>query len=492
MKISNLTLISIISACLLSSCFGIDEGNLRKLAPIAFNDVPSQIDVSLGEVLIYDKLEVISEKPVTYQWAYGKKAANAKHEYDMESMEIISSEPQINYTFSKLGSYILRLRVDNGESIEYKYFTLNVNSGLDEGLLILSSDEGGRSVLGFIKTRSEDEKDRGAKEVWEDVFRTINPDTELSHGSSLFLSSFTSGGISYNHLLLSTADEHGNIYDIEPKTMNLVMATPMKDQYGTWCCDFSGRQTAATGAYTFIRAADGRVFRHDLFTPFLTERTDVASTAGTVGYSKNILYGTSATDNIKSVFYTETMLCQPDNNGSTILRTMPTGWKIVNFFSDRDANRTYILLRSDADPRSYAIKYTTASLGALQDVSEFTAESVNMDINSVFCSSCHSNDVYYTYDNAIYRWSMTGKPAESPTFRLPAGEQICDIATNYMGSSSITGAETLLYVATWNPSRSGDMKGSIYVYDIATDTLQNVYEGVCYKTARILYKYRIS
>jgi hypothetical protein len=57
---------TVFSCALLSwSCFDVEEENFRTLAPISFNDVLATIDVSLGEELVYDKLQVKSETPVT-------------------------------------------------------------------------------------------------------------------------------------------------------------------------------------------------------------------------------------------------------------------------------------------------------------------------------------------------------------------------------------------------------------------------------------------
>lgn len=482
--------LSLVSVLLLS-CFGIDESGFTVLEPISFSEVGETIDVPLGESLVYDKLQVTSALPVQYQWAYGKRKNGAKTPWEMETMEVISTDPQINYIFPKIGSYVLRLRVDNSQSIEYKYFTLNVNSGLDEGLLVLSDAEGGESDLTFIKRRSASEIADGDREIWEDVFSTMNGGARITGGTSMFLSAYSTGGISYNHLLIGTDDSEGNVYDINPKDLSLIAATPMRTQFGTSCLDFSGKQTASTGSYTFMRGADGRVFRYDLFTPFITERTDLVATAGPVYRSKNIMYTTTQTY-IKAAYWSDRLICQPDNNGTTTLRPMPDGWSIVAFASDRDANRTYILMREDANPKSYNIKYTTASLSALKDVTEFVSEDgVNMSGESLFCASMHSNDVYYSYKDCIWRWNLVSKPPVKPTFTLPQGEQICDIATNFMVTDDGT-AETLLYVATWNPTREGARKGSIFIYEIATDTLYKSYEGICGKPVKILYKYRIS
>lgn len=469
-----------LAASLMASCYGLKDETFKTLEPITIGETSSVINVSLGEKLIYDKLVVSSKLPVEYQWAYGKRKSSS--EYDMESMEVISSDPQVNYVFPKLGQYVLRLRLDNGEDIQYKYFTLNVNSGLDEGLLVLTDD-----ALTFIKRRNDDEIASGAREIWQDIFSTMNPDEKISGGTSLFLSSYSNGGISYNHLSISTSDSRGSIYDLDPKTMTLVSTIPMKEETGTWCCDFSGKQTAATGSYTFLRAADGRVFRYDLFTPFLTERTDVSRP---VSRSKNIMYTSTSSTYVKSVFYTESFLCQPATSGTTTTIEIPSSFRLVNLASDRDANKTYLLLRSVTSMSDYSIVSTTGSLAALKDVANFSADNLNMDEESRFCASLHSNDVYYSYADKVYRWSLISQPSSTPALTLPAGEQICDLATNFMGDSDDTTAETLLYVATWNPSRDG-LGGSVYVFDIATDTLLTSYEGICDKPVKLLYKYRV-
>lgn len=457
-----------------ASCFGLKEEEYKTLTPIEFYEVNPVINVSLGQTLIYDKPLVISELPVEYQWSYGK-----------EKLEVISTDQQINYLFNKLGTYTLRLRVDNGESIAYKYFTLNVNSGLDEGLLVLANDdETGAASLTFIKKRTQEEIEENGQEIWPDVFKTMNPGKEINNGTSLFLSAFMSGGISYNHLTIATADEHGTIYDIEPKTMTLITTVPMKDQFGAWCCDFAGSQTAATGAYTFMRGSDGHVYRWDLFTPFITERTDVASAAGSVYGSKSLIYNS----NIRSVFFNDELICQPSSSATTTVQRIPAGYEMVNLCSDRDANRTYVLLHK-VGTQDYSIVYTTGSLASFKDVSTFTAASVSMDRSSIFCSSLNSNDVYYSYEDKIWRWGLSTAPSERPAFTLPAGEKICDIATNFMGDKANGTEETLLYVATFNESKG---TGSVFVFDFATESLVASYAGICTRPVKILYKYRIS
>lgn len=482
-----------VTSLLLVSCFGIDEGNYKELAPITFNEVSSVVDVDLGQELVFDKLQVTSEKPVEFQWAYGPKKVNAaKDEWDMESIEVISNDPQIRYTFKKLGQFILRLRVDNGESIEYKYFTLNVNSGLDEGLCILNNDAEGNSALTFIKKRTEDEVAANEQEIWPDVFKTINPDQAITNATDIFMSFHEKNGV-FAQILISTNDERGTIYKLEPKTFALMAMNRMQEVVGTYCAGFTGHNASgATYNYTLMRGANGHTYRYDLFGDFIGERFD-ATAAGLVTGQYTMIYSSNnkySSTNQKSMLYNETTLFQPGSGKVTAVTL--DGYKVINLASDRDANKTYVLLQSETTPTSYSIQYTTGSLAAFKAVKDFTAETLNMDKNSIMVNAKNSADVYYNYNNKVWRWGLTAAPSESPvsTIVIPEGETITAMGTNFMGDFPDGTDESLLYVATYNESTG---KGSLYVYDILTEALVTSYKDVCNgRPVKLLYKYRIS
>jgi hypothetical protein len=406
-------------------------------------------------------------------------------------MDVISTDPAIRYTFKKLGQFVLRLRVDNGESIEYKNFTLNVNSGLDEGLCILNTNAEGKSALTFIKKRTEDEVAANEQEIWPDVFKTINPDQAITDATDIFMSFHEKDGV-FAQILISTNDERGTIYKLEPKTFVLMAMNRMQEVVGTYCAGFTGHNASgATYNYTLMRGANGHTYRYDLFGDFIGERFD-ATAAGLVTGQYTMIYSTNnkySSTNQKSMLFNETTVYQP-GNGKVTAQTL-SGYKIVNIASDRDANKTYVLMQSEADPTAYTIKYTTGSLGAYKAVKDFTAATLNMDKNSIMVNAKNSADVYYNYNNKVWRWGLTAAPSESPvsTITIPAGETITAMGTNFMGDFPDGTDESLLYVATYNESTG---KGSLYVYDILTETLVSTYADVCEgKPVKLLYKYRI-
>ena len=80
-------------------------------------------------------------------------------------------------------------------------------------------------------------------------------------------------------------------------------------------------------------------------------------------------------------------------------------------------------MQSDADPKSYTIKSTTGTLGKYANVKDFTAEKLNMDKNSIMVNAKNSADVYYNYNNKVWRWGLTAEPSASPvnTIVIPEG-----------------------------------------------------------------------
>ena len=172
---------------------------------------------------------------------------------------------------------------------------------------------------------------------------------------------------------------------------------------------------------------------------------------------------------------------------------------VVNMATMRTSknNGLYILFRNNANPENYLIRCTdgVGGIGTFKKWGasvDFTTSDLKMDENSKFVNTKHSADVYYTFGNAIYRWSLISAPATKPTITLPAGEQIRDIATNFKGRGKGNDGEDLLYVVTYNPSRAGDKKGSLYVYSFSDDSLVRSYEGICDDPVSVLYKYRVN
>ena len=97
--------------------------------------------------------------------------------------------------------------------------------------------------------------------------------------------------------------------------------------------------------------------------------------------------------------------------------------------------------------------------------------------------------------NKIYKWFYSQLDIDATPFvTLPEGEEVRCL-NHYQCSRSVSDAEYLdysrqkqFYVATYNPNREGEYKGSLYIYDADTGKLINKYEGISYEPVSMFYK----
>ena len=167
-------LLPLLCGTALISCYGIEEEHYRELAPVTVSGVDEVIYAKATETLRLDgiRIESANDREVACEWAYGKPEGDFP---GMADSIYLSDSPTLDYTFNSAGSYVLRLKVDNGESVGFHYYELRVQAGFDEGYLILCNDEEGKGSMAFVKKRSPQEEAEGAQEVWEDLLATINP-----------------------------------------------------------------------------------------------------------------------------------------------------------------------------------------------------------------------------------------------------------------------------------------------------------------------------
>lgn len=477
----------------LEGCFGVEPHGYKELSPVTINVVSDTINVNLGTELVYNGLDIVSAGDLTFQWAYGEPASGSGTDgHKFSSMEVISDSRTIDYTFPKVGSFLLRLRVDNGESIAFKYFTLNVNSGYDEGVAILSNDQEGNSALTFVKTLTSEESARGEQQVFYNIFSVAGK--TLRKGTSLFIADNTYRNVTYSGFLIATDDEDGTIYHMDCKTFEYYMSAKVAD-FGTSCAEFGGEYAEDKSSFgCFFRSKDGRIFRYDMNGGFLNEMTEIKIKADRIMSAVN-RSGASAKTYRYPVFFDETTVGTRKSSSAGPKYCSESGWKVVNVAVARNGSLSPVraILRSEAYPDSCKIMSGSISgWGSWDKVAAFETSSLNISPDSKLVSTTAASDVYYVYNNAIHRWNMTSAPGTRAAIKVPDGEIIRDIATNYKGRPASSGGEDLLYVVTYNPDRGGEHKGSLYVYRFSDDSLVSSYEGICDDPASVVYKYRIN
>ncbi len=496
MKYNILSLIA--AACITTACFGIEDENYPELSPITITTKSDTINVQQGVMFSYSGLSVESADDVSYEWVYGAPANGTKiSDHKFSSYEVISKDAEINYTFPKIGTFLMRLKVDNGESILYHFFTLNVNASFDEGILVLNNAEDGKGQLSFIKTLTPEETEAGVQEFYDDIFGASFKSYTLRNGTSMRMSYSNQSKYSAAGLLIATNDGEGTIYQIEPKTFEMTKASSMAE-FETCCKEFGGTYAAVGGFINYFVGANGHVFSYDYQIGYINDLSDIfpQNMERCIALVNRTSATAATTDNFCA--FGKDSFC--NKAGTSSYTYTPDGYDVINIATIRtgtNSKASYILTQSESEPDSYQILNSTvtntmARPSAVKTLTSFTADRLCMDRSSKFVETMNANDAYYTYDNAIYRWPLTSKPATTPSIKLPEGELIRDIATNFKGKEKGTEGEDLLYVVTYNPSRAGEKKGSLYIYRFSDETLVKSYEGIFYDPVSVIYKYRLS
>lgn len=477
-----------VAACGLTACLRDNDYDYRTLAPITVTAASDTINTDLGERLEYKGLKVESGPEVRYEWAYGRpKKGTSLSDHQFDAIETISESPEIGYVFTKVGTFLLRLKLDNGERILLKYFTLNVNSGFDEGIAVLSNDREGRAALSFLKTLTAEEEAQGRQSFYPDVFGSVNPEYALTRGTDLYVSD--QPGASYAKLLIATDNEDGRIYQLDASSLE-VLSTVSLQEFGTRFKEFGGERASGKSLANYCLGEDGRPYRYDMDLGFLSAATDMDVKFDRAVESVFRKGPGKASDRQGLYFGRDAVGLKVSSTSWKLFSA--EGYEVVNVGCKRTMTSFsdhvfYLLFRSKADKDSYKIISTRDKLNLESERMTFRTEHLKMDASSKFVGTLASSDVYYTYDNAVYRWNLVSPPASEPAITVPEGEIIRDIATNFKGKAGDAGGEDVLYVATFNP---GSGRGSLYVYRFSDNGLVREYKDKFGDPASVIYKYR--
>ena len=418
----------------LASCYGLDKEEYRELAPITVSGLDRTIYAKATETLHLDKLRVESEsgQDLVYEWSYGKPAGDFP---GMVDTTFISSSPTLDYAFDKAGSYVLRLRIDNGESIGFHYYDLRVQAGFDEGFLILCNDDEGAGSLAFVKKRSPQEEAEGAQEIWDNLL-TINPEYDFRSLRDVYV--FSSPGYA-SGILISSGDDEGSIYRLDPVTLSVTYRMKGMDEYGVRTGEILGERTSGTAHWAYLIGDDERAYRYE----FSTDMLIVRETPFPARYGRQGLFA-SKTAGVRDILMFSEAGITGFPNSRIAGYAAPDGYEFINMAAGRigagqyDASKYYCIARTiEGAPKTVKIISTSSSLSSPTEIKTYDeVQPMLMNANTRIVTTKLNGNAYYDYDNKIYHWAMTGVdpvvPAEGakPDITLPDGEQIMDICTN--------------------------------------------------------------
>lgn len=441
-----------------------------------------------------------TESELTYTWSIGTYNNSIKGE-----AEEVSTERNLNYFFTKGGSYYAHLVVTDGKVGQAMDYRININRTFEEGYVLVSANESGEGNLTFVKIMTPEEEAAGASQVYmEHCLKSMNNDlSESTLRNAVLGTATTSTGGSVDRLLVSTADK---CYFLDPNTFTAISEIDyastypgfkathfIPDDYSPYAYDSSMKKFVHLDM-AFMFSYEYNYYLGNSFDDFyLSQYTQWGSSVTKtlfVNYNPSVV----AEFNAYAPWYgldtyfpsTENLLAKDE-----ILSTFVSEeYDEVNY-----SLPTHILTRSTEDPniiRLYSqdtYSYTFAETDFAAVECTLTADMALPKQGTRFVSSATYHRYFYAVDNSIYVFLRNN------AFTLPKKNEA---AITFADDKEVTylsvNAETEeLYVAVYNKTSK---RGSFYIFntaDVRADnqssaTPKKSFKNCADKISSVLYK----
>lgn len=448
-----------------------DQSSLgdRVLSEITISAPYDTLTAYFGEEFVVSHLSVEQsgkELPLVYEWSYGtlNMDEDGMVAYPIkDSLHVVSHDPELKYTFRELGTFGLRLRVDNGETIRYKYFVLQVDTEFSEGITILSRDGDGKGRISFMRTLTREEINTGKVPVFRtDIMELINPGTKMADVTDM---------VQVNNRLLVCSGDAGRIYNMDSRTFDIEGMTSFKELYPRCAFVKFAGVSANNNIYLVSRDRRGYVYDYVLDELMLTE------------YFKDLdIDAAVSVDRPVFVNYETSMFYSPSLGGVNSSLNRYVDFNIEGICSV--GSNVYVIATYKAMPSYIYLSQTTFSLGN-PTVLQFYDSPVSLKVNrnSLFAGSKSCSCLYYTCEDGIYYWDLKKQLSTTPVISIPVGMEITSLSMNSDGTS--------LYVGLYEKEGTETLKGHLYVYDVKTSTLIGQYHNIAGRPVAIIYKERV-
>lgn len=441
----------------------------RELSEITISAPYDTLTAYFGEEFVVSHLSVEQsgeELPLAYEWSYGtlNTDEDGMASYPIkDSLHIVSHDPELKYAFRELGTFGLRLRVDNGETIRYKYFVLQVDTEFSEGITILSRDGDGKGRISFMRTLTKEEINTGKVPMFRtDIMELINPGTKMEDVTDM---------VQVNNRLLVCSGDAGRIYNMDSRTFDIEGMTSFKELYpGCAFVKFAG-VSANNNIYLVSRDRRGYVYDYVLDELMLTEYFKDLDVDAAVSVDRPVFVNYETSE-----FYSLSL----GGVNSSLNRYVDFNiWGICAVGSS-----VYVMATYKVMPSCIYLSQTTFSLGN-PTILQFYDSPVSLKVNrnSLLAGSKSCSCLYYTCEDGIYYWDLKKQLSTTPVISIPVGMEITSLSMNPDG--------TLLYVGLYEKEGTEALKGHLYVYDVKTSVLVNQCHNIADKPIAIVYKERV-
>lgn len=485
----------------LQSCYN-DDSSLggNPIIEIAVgSDAKDSINMYFNDELRINADIQSSTDDLTYEWGIGLYQTENKTVF-----KTVSDQKDLVYIPRELGHYEIRQMVTSKDGSTMKYYHLFVNSPYEEGFLILGRKENGKGSISFLKTLTPEEIAQGMQPIWrQHVYQEVN-------GEELYDDPVDCDKVGdYLYILHGTSQK---MIQINAKTM----MKQMEYDFGSYQTDFiPTRMMSYDGKFSrdfYVPSRNGGVAavqtREQYIFPYLELPKDRYTWIDAVdrpsyfSSCEEIYIGRTPGSNVNNV------LCWSGANADREIAMRPC----YDYFEDKEIINLFMNEKNDGNDvftfnKQGGQLYITAINSMMYNFSNGTAPWIMferplsnaeiIDENTQLLTNDLYSCVFISHENKVYKW-FYNQPNEdlpsTPFIELPAGEEIRCI-NHYVVSRSdedyqVNSREkqTEIYIATCNPNREGEFKGSLYVYNADTGEQQLKYEGISDEPVDMFYK----
>ena len=469
------------------------------------NNVKDTINIYFNDLLqISTEIDAGASQEVTYQWDVGEYKQSVKEDVNGNKytanttvFKTVSKEKNLEYIPRDLGHYMVRHIVTNEHGSTITYHHLFVNSPFEEGFVILSRDPSGVGNMSFLKTLTPEEIEAGLKpEFRVNVYKDINGESQYSDPLEVF---------KINNALFILYGEDQRMVHLNAKTMEKVVEFDFKYYNSNF---IPTSQASYDGKYCreiTVASEDGQVVNVQLEEFGIFPYTEKLPE----GYKFTHIYSRPSYFSSKTCVFLSSdrnVVCYTGFSPGETFATMLAcddyfkNTEVVNVFGDDDNNLSVLNKRNGQLKISQiGNSVYSHSTGKLDLQFEYNVPYPEMiDAKTSFLRNDLYSCVFFNYKNAIYKWYYSQDntmPSIGQKFcAIPEGEIVCDVS-HYVVPRTIDDYQTEskrrqseIYVATYNPNREGELKGSMYVFSSETGEETMRYEGISYEPVKIIYK----
>lgn len=494
-----------------SEIFPKDNPNFSMITITADVD---KLSVDYGKEFVFTPkvTQEIENKNLQYIWT-----ANP---YDVQN-DVIGDQfscgegSTLNYKFTKLGAYKLRLEVKNEDYSEFKIWDLVVRA-YDKGYFVVGNDENGNTDISFGRILSEAEVLEGKKFKFEsDVFGTLNPDIKIKNCiqmSKSVLKNTSNDAFIY----IYTQDK---AYVADPNTLDIFMQTSFIDQYpDERILKVSSGDVPAPGvslftsknriitysktSFIFYEMFTYETVAYDDITPNIITTNGANSTLIEIGidYTNSKIwamidpnYGTIVSNT--GVFDKDTWEYEDDVNPNVFEGYNFLGVSRFNGDPLSGTLRDFVVIAQKKDNvndiKLVVLGKDEANFKLITETDYKITAPLTYEKNAQLIPNARYNSFYYANGSEVYIWYPNNL---APNNQLPTTSAINLGAGKEITTMSLSYDMKQLYVGFYDKNSMDARKGGFYIYNAAeigiNPNIEPVsrYENITTRPVQILYK----